>query len=332
MREKRASIVRKSMSLVGAVVVLAIAAAPAWSQMYDSYDSSGGAQPYGPPGGNQSRAHPGTQVYHPAQPPVQHPTRNLQYDQRDAEMILRDQASRRAEHYPSPQAEAPNPQSMYDNYYPNRIHDEGQVRVVMDKARRIASIIKKRNGKAFIVIDKTNFQFYLYDRNGRLLRIGPVAIGKGKTRVGSFETRVGIYPIKRKEPVADWTRPDWYFIEEGEPIPKRHQDRVVPGFFRFKLVFDGMRYIHYAEATGGRLTHGCLGLDWPDAEAVFHTLRVGSYCIVVDNPFLVRLARGEFPIKKPAPAVASKPKEGQGDAVVVRGKPGPGARSFRNLW
>ncbi|MEJ2716174.1 MAG: L,D-transpeptidase, partial [Deltaproteobacteria bacterium] len=208
------------------------------------------------------------------------------------------------------------PQEIYDTYsYGHRINDEDQVRAVMAEARYIANIIKKRNSKPFIVIDKRNFQFYLYNRAGRLLRIGPVAIGKGRTNVGAFETPVGVFPIRSKVPVADWIRPDWYFIEEGEPIPQRWEDRRVPGFFRYKLVFNGARYIHYAEATGGRLTHGCLGLDWQDAEAVFHTLQVGSYAIVLDNAFLARLARGEFPIKR-----AAKPKEPDSITATITAK------------
>ena len=118
--------------------------------------------------------------------------------------------------------------------------------------------------------------------------------------------------------MADWVRPDWYFIEEGEPVPARWEDRRVPGFFRYKLVFDGSRYIHYAEATGGRLTHGCLGLDWQDAEAVFHTLSVGSYCIIADQGLLVRLARGEFPLPKPE-AKPSEPKQEQ--TITARVEP-----------
>jgi lipoprotein-anchoring transpeptidase ErfK/SrfK len=224
---------------------------------------------------------------------------NLQYDQRDAERILREQLSR------SRQQAASAPQQMYDSYYGHRIQDEGQVARVMDEARSIAGVlVKNRNGKPFVAIDKRNYQFYLYDQNGGLLRIGPVAIGKGRTQVGAFETPTGIFPIRSKIPVDDWIRPDWYFVEEGEPIPKRWEDRKVPGFFRYKLVFDGSRYIHYAEATGGRLTHGCLGLDWEDAEAVFHTLQVGSNCIVLDGGLLSRLARGEWPVQKQAP----KPK------------------------
>jgi hypothetical protein len=144
--------------------------------------------------------------------------------------------------------------------------------------------------------------------------------------------------------VDDWIRPDWYFKEEGEPIPQRHEDRRVPGFFRYKLVFEGSRYIHYAEATGGRLTHGCLGLDWEDAEAVYHTLEVGSYCIVVDRPFIARLARGEFPIHKPpAPKKPAQP-EARSTTVAVRtdndrresaplgGQSRNEEKLFRNLW
>ena len=239
--------------------------------------------------------------------PNTYPSPNLQYDSRDAERILREQMARTSEHdnsdYNSQQPE------MYDNYYGHRLHDEGQIQRVLADARNIGGFIRNKNGKSFIIIDKRNFQYYLYDREGRLLRIGPVAIGKGKTRTGAFETPVGIFPIKSKVAVADWVRPDWSFFEEKEPIPARWEDRRVPGFFRYKLVFDGSRYIHYAEATGGRLTHGCLGLDWQDAEAVFHTLSVGSYCIIVDQGLLTRLARGEFPLPKPVvkPATPEEP-------------------------
>jgi lipoprotein-anchoring transpeptidase ErfK/SrfK len=238
------------------------------------------------------------------------PTANLQYDPRDAESILRDQVARsQGQGYNSGQGSQPQ---MYDNYYGHRIQDQDQVNRVMAEARGIATLISRKNGKAFIVIDKRNFQFYLYDRNGKLLRIGPVAVGKGRTRVGAFETPVGIFPIKKKIPIDDWVRPDWYFIEEGEPIPRKWEDRRVPGFFRYKLVVDGSRYIHYAEATGGRLTHGCLGLDWEDAEAVFHTLDVGSYCVVVDGQFLARLARGEFPVR-----TASEPHKHEAVSAVA---------------
>ncbi|MFC1834706.1 L,D-transpeptidase [Thermodesulfobacteriota bacterium] len=235
------------------------------------------------------------------------------HQSRDGEDILRDQMRRSMELQQTVPAQPPMRQQrqeaqprqeMYDDYYQHRISNDGQIRQVMAEARYIAGLLKKTDRKPFIVIDKRNFQFYLYDNHRRLLRIGPVAIGKGNTNVGKFETPIGIFPIRSKVEVADWIRPDWYFIEEGEPIPKRWEDRRVKNFFRYKLVFDGTRYIHYAEATGGRLTHGCLGLDWEDAEAVFHTLDKGSYCIIIDPPFIKRLAGGEFPIR-----IAAKPKK-----------------------
>jgi lipoprotein-anchoring transpeptidase ErfK/SrfK len=265
----------------------------------------------------------------------------IQYEDHDAEAILRDQMARQAaQQYQRSQDQYPS-QSMYDNPYA-REYDEDSVRQVMVEARRVASLIKNKNGKPFIIIDKRNFQFYLCDSQGRLLRIGPVAIGKGKTEVGSFETPTGIFPIKAKIPVDDWIRPDWYFIEEGEPIPKRWEDRRVPGFFRYKLVFDGSRYIHYAEATGGRLTHGCLGLDWHDAEAVFHTMEVGSYCIIIDQPFLTRLARGEFPIQRaetkqvrndaPSPPLAAKAESTGKAQTGIANNRQIADRIFRSLW
>ncbi len=327
MREKRALMVRNIMTCLGLLLAFAVSGTTAIAQMY----FPGGDQ--NPSGSPQQDPGRGTRQYY------QEPMANLQYDSRDAEMILRDQLSRTAQ----PQAEANSEpqQQMYDNYYGHRLQDEGQIRAVVADARNIASMMRHRNGKPFIVIDKRNFQFYLYNTYGKLLRIGPVAIGKGRTNHGAFETPVGIFPIKSKVPVADWVRPDWYFVEEHEPIPQRYEDRRVPGFFRYKLAFSGSRYIHYAEATGGRLTHGCLGLDWQDAEAVFHTLKVGSYCIVADQNFLTRLARGEFPIQKPA-AKPGKPEEFQ-TAVTAKAdaeqsgtrsnaSPSPDERVFNSLW
>ncbi len=275
----------------------------------DSYNSRD-SQRYNPRSSNQDASN--YQDY-----PAGYPSPNLQYDARDAERILQEQMAARTAQPENTSSYQSQPQ-MYDDYYGHRIQDEGQIQGVLANAREIGGLIRNKNGKAFIIIDKRNYQFYLYNRDGRLLRIGPVAIGKGKTHVGAFETPVGIFPIKSKVAVDDWIRPDWYFIEEREPIPTKWEDRRVPGFFRYKLVVEGSRYIHYAEATGGRLTHGCLGLDWQDAEAVFHTLSVGSYCIVIDHGFLTRLARGEFPIQKP---VAKPEKPESGATVTARADP-----------
>ncbi len=323
--------------VVGLAAVI-FTAVPVQAQYYDNYYQ----QPYQyGPGTNQyqnfgNQSQPTTQYY----PNGANPMANLQYDHRDAEAILREQMARSADHGSANRQVEQQPQ-MYDSYYGHRLHDEGQVQQVMQEARYISSVIRNRNGKAFVVIDKRNFQFYLYDRNGGLLRIGPVAIGKGKTHVGAFETPVGIFPIKSKTPVDDWIRPDWYFVEENEPIPARWEDRRVPGFFRYKMVYDGARYIHYAEATGGRLTHGCLGLDWHDAEAVFHTLSVGSYCIIIDNSFLTRLVKGEFPIAKPtAVASATKPESASSGVNEQNSPPAQPSVALRendqrelgNLW
>ncbi|MBM3301246.1 MAG: L,D-transpeptidase [Deltaproteobacteria bacterium] len=341
MREKRAVIMRNAVRYLISLLLVSVACSPGSAQYFQG-NSGHNYHPYW--GGDVSAYQQGSHGWY--QPdgqhyPSGHPTANLQYDYRDAEMILRDQVARTQNQY---QADPSTPSNRHANedYYGHRLHGEGQIGRVMAEARQIAQLIPKRNGKAFIVFDKRNFQFYLYDRDGKLLRIGPVAVGKGRTNVGAFETPVGVFPIKSKIPVDDWIRPDWYFVEEGEPIPSRWEDRKVPGFFRYKLVFEGTRYIHYAEATGGRLTHGCLGLDWDDAEAVFHTLDVGSYCIIIDGSFLARLARGEFPIQAP-PATARKPSDDK-QAVAVKADPGQtnmeaesrsGAaqeRVFRSLW
>lgn len=327
MRYKRAVIMRNIIKCLGAAIFAFFPLSSVTAQHYyhDYYDPYS----YGMAQGRQG-------VTGQQYPGGGHPMANLQYDNRDAEMILRDQMYRHNQHQAQPN---PTVQQGYDNYYGHRINDETQVQQVMSEARHIGGLIRNRNGKPFLVIDKRTFQFYLYDRDGRLLRIGPVAIGKGKTNVGAFETPVGLFPIRSKVPIDDWIRPDWYFVEEGEPIPKKYEDRRVPGFFRYKLVFDGARYIHYAEATGGRLTHGCIGLDWQDAEAVFHTMHVGSHCIIIDDGILARLAKGETLAPK---AAAKKPDDAPSgtDRMLVERKAQPvsqdsagdGEKIFRSMW
>lgn len=323
------NIIRCFWLLIAALLLGSLSHAQMYPPGYNYQNYQQGAD-WAPPA--QSR-YPAAHGRAPGYSHGQYPPPNLQYDERDAEAILREQTNRglgplrRTRNIPQPQ------QEMYDTGYGHRIQDEDQVQAVMADARRIGALIAgKRNGKPFMVIDKRNYQFYLYDSVGKLLRIGPVAIGKGRTEVGAFETPVGVFPVKSKAAVDDWIRPDWYFIEEGEPIPQRWEDRRVPGFFRYKIVFDGTRYIHYAEATGGRLTHGCLGLDWQDAEAVFHTMEVGSYCIIADHPFLIRLARGEFPIKqppKPKPVQESQPTV---TARVETPESPRQAKTFGSMW
>ncbi|MGC8605576.1 MAG: L,D-transpeptidase [Desulfomonilaceae bacterium] len=327
------NIIKYGVWIICSLASLTFAQAQYYDESYYQDDSGAYSEP------QQS-----SEAYQNQGPPAStYPSPNLQYDSRDAERILREQMTRATQPPQQDNSEYTSQQpEIYDNYYGHRIHDEGQIQRVLAEARTVGGFIRNRNGKAFIVIDKRNFQYYLYDRDGRLLRIGPVAIGKGKTRTGAFETPVGIFPIKSKVAVADWVRPDWYFLEEGEPIPANWEERRVPGFFRYKLVFDGSRYIHYAEATGGRLTHGCLGLDWQDAEAVFHTLSVGSYCIVVDDGLLARLARGEFPLPKPVakqpqpdePTFTARSEPSQVETVGVSQSvdSAPRPRPMSNLW
>ena len=339
-RENKAIIIRNLKRSSCWLVLVCLVALPVSAQYYpNDYYGNQSPRRAGDWNAPQQGWDQGSQAGH-QQYPAEYDPRREQYDPRDAQMILQDQVRRTQGLYADQQQTGQEQQQVYDDYSTPTLNDDHQVNRVMQQARQIASTIPKRNGKPFIVMDKRNYQFYLFGRKGNLLRIGPVAIGKGKTQIGAFETPVGVFPIKKKIPVDDWIRPDWYFVEEGEPIPKNWDERRVPGFFRYKLVFDGTRYIHYAEATGGRLTHGCLGLDWQDAEAVFHTLKVGSYCIIIDGNFLRRLARGEFPIRsaakpkprKPAEGVAETRPSGTGRTTVASQGGESEERVFRSLW
>ena len=161
MRQNRQLITCNKKTYLGLMGMLFLLAVPVKAQMY--YQDGNYSYQYGTDNEAYQQQRPGYR---------QQP--HLQYDQRDAEMILRDQVERNNGNNQSVQQPQ---QSIYDNNYGHRISDEASIRRVMAEARNIAGLIKNRNGKSFIIFDKRNVQFYLFDRNGRLLRIGPAAIG-----------------------------------------------------------------------------------------------------------------------------------------------------------
>lgn len=95
-----------------------------------------------------------------------------------------------------------------------------------------------------------------------------------KTPKGSFTVIV-----KKKNPV--WSKPDWYFIEEGLPIPPRNSpDRIESGSMGdWALGFGDGYYIHgtlYQRFLGMPVSHGCVRMGDKNLEVVAGSMQVGS--------------------------------------------------------
>jgi L,D-transpeptidase YbiS len=95
-----------------------------------------------------------------------------------------------------------------------------------------------------------------------------------------FDTPRGEFFIRAKHPQPVWIKPDWAFLEVGDPIPRKLAERLAPmelGDYAMDLG-DGY-LIHgtlYPRALGLSVTHGCVRLGDDDLDTVYHSVRIGT--------------------------------------------------------
>lgn len=142
----------------------------------------------------------------------------------------------------------------------------------------------------YVVIDTANNRVYLRDGE-RTLREMVASCGSGNVlvdpvggRTWTFDTPRGQFQVKSKVNNPVWIKPDWAFIEEGEPIPKDPRERAdanVMGDYALGL---GRGYfIHgtlYKRLLGRNVSHGCVRLGDDDLEFLFKTATLGTKVII----------------------------------------------------
>lgn len=105
-----------------------------------------------------------------------------------------------------------------------------------------------------------------------------------RKRMWVFDTPRGEFVIRAKHPNPVWIKPDWAFLEVGEPIPRSIAERMAPmelGAYAMDLG-DGY-LIHgtlYQRALGLSITHGCVRLGDADLESVYRTARIGTHVYI----------------------------------------------------
>jgi L,D-transpeptidase YbiS len=83
-----------------------------------------------------------------------------------------------------------------------------------------------------------------------------------------------------------WRKPDWAFIEEGEPVPGRKDavERFEDGVLgEYALAFGDGFLIHgtlYSRLLGKSVTHGCVRLGSGDLKAVFDATDLHSKILI----------------------------------------------------
>lgn len=128
-------------------------------------------------------------------------------------------------------------------------------------------------------------------KGDRVMRTAVVSAGSGSVlgdpagnRQWVFDTPRGIRSVRSKIQNPIWVRPDWAFIEEGEPIPTKYNARLDPGAMGDYAIGLGEGYfIHgtlYTRLLGRNVTHGCVRVGDQDLKAIFHALSLGSRVIL----------------------------------------------------
>jgi L,D-transpeptidase ErfK/SrfK len=99
-----------------------------------------------------------------------------------------------------------------------------------------------------------------------------------------FDTPRGVFTISSKIKDPAWNKPDWAFIEEGQPIPTKAKDRIETGVLgEYALGFGNGYFIHgtlYTRMLGTNVTHGCIRLGDEPLEFLFHHVPLGTTLII----------------------------------------------------
>ncbi|TLM67700.1 MAG: L,D-transpeptidase [Deltaproteobacteria bacterium] len=157
-----------------------------------------------------------------------------------------------------------------------------------DKLRKkLAALAPKGQ---YVVIDTANNRVYLRDGD-RTLREMVASCGSGNVlvdpvggRTWTFDTPRGQFQVKSKVNNPVWIKPDWAFIEEGEPIPKDPRERADANVMGdYALGIGNGYFIHgtlYKRLLGRNVSHGCVRLGDEDLEFLFKTAVLGTKVII----------------------------------------------------
>ncbi len=138
----------------------------------------------------------------------------------------------------------------------------------------------------YIVIDTARNRLF-YRKGEQVLREAVVSTGSGVLlrepngkRSWTFDTPRGEYAVRSKATNPMWIKPDWAFIEEGEPLPSDYGDRVEEGTLGdYALGIGNGYFLHgtlYTRLLGRNVTHGCVRIGDEDLEYLFRNAPLGT--------------------------------------------------------
>ncbi len=167
----------------------------------------------------------------------------------------------------------------------------GNLRQTEEKNRILNSRLKNLSPKGVhIVVDTARNRLYLKDGD-KTLKEAVVSCGSGNIledpsgkNTWVFDTPKGEFSVKSKHLKPDWIKPDWAFIEEGDPLPLTSKERIESGVLGdYALGLGNGYFIHgtlYTRLLGRNVTHGCIRVGDKDLEVLFKTTPIGAKVII----------------------------------------------------
>ena len=153
-------------------------------------------------------------------------------------------------------------------------------------ARLLKKIAGQRPNEPYLVID-TAMNRVSMRQGDTILRDMLASCGSGNVledtasgRRWVFDTPRGQHRIKTKVVKPLWIKPDWAFLEAGQPIPGNPSLRAEPGAMGDYALGIGKGYfIHgtlYKRMLGRNVSHGCVRLGDEDLAHLYRTVPVGT--------------------------------------------------------
>jgi len=160
------------------------------------------------------------------------------------------------------------------------------------RERQLAARLKSTAPRGvYIVIDQTHNRIYLKRDDDTLLEAvcsagsGMVLKeGSGKKRQWVFDTPRGSFEVLSRSENPVWAKPDWAFVEEGQPIPKNPTERIEYGSLgEYALNFGNGYMIHgtlYERLLGRAVSHGCIRVGRDDLRKIWAAATIGTHIYI----------------------------------------------------
>ncbi len=159
-----------------------------------------------------------------------------------------------------------------------------------------------QNAPVLITVDLARNEIYLFENN-QLVDKSPVASGSEKIlrhghRVWFFHTPRGQLKVLRKIKDPVWTKPDWAFIENGDPVPPPDSPkRQVKGELgKYALDLGGGYMIHGTDdedSIGKRVSHGCVRVPADMLQEIWDATKVGTPVYIFESAPVQTAATGK---------------------------------------